>query len=121
MTEEQKKIAREWLHSGFGCDCSYTLYRYASGFMDDVVTASEPAPKTVEDFRRCRIMLEFCPFLIRTIPRVGYASKAWAEFASFWPDLTSVHDSEDPPWRVRCGEAPKLKAMIDYINERTKA
>lgn len=112
--------ARLWLVTGERCDASETIFAVCSGSPENEATG-KGCPRTLEDLRRCRLLLEQCPEMENKLHRVGHLSKAWAEIISFWGDLCMLQDLEDPDWRVKAGKAPKTKLMLNTIIERTNS
>lgn len=112
--------AKLWLVIGERCDASETIFSVCSGSAGNDV-AGDDIPRTLEDLRRCRLLLEQCPGMKSKLHRVGHLSKQWAEIISFWDDLCMVQELEDPDWRDKAGKAPKTTLMLKTIIERTNS
>lgn len=110
--------ARVWLATGERCPASETIFTYCTG-TDALSDQGEGYPATLDDLRRCRLLLDSCPELRSCLPRVAHLSRTWAELVSFWDDLCMIHDLEDPEWRTAAGKAPKTRKMLIFIIERT--
>ncbi len=106
--------ANLWLATGERCAAAETIFTYATG-QDALSDHGQDVPRTLEDFRRCRVLLDQCPELRSCLPRVARLSPAWAEFVSFWDDICLLHDLEHPAWRDDAGKAPKADEMIRLI------
>lgn len=107
-----------WLTTGERCAAAETIVTYTTN-VDCLSDWGEGHPETLEDFRRCRLLLEQCPELRARLPRVAHLSQTWAEFIGFWDDICLLQDLEDPNWREAAGPAPQANAMITSIIERT--
>ena len=110
--------ARLWLATGERCPAAETIFTYTAG-QDALSDHGEGHPETLEDFRRCRLLLEQCPELQPFLSRVAHLSPTWAEFIAFWDDIAVLQDLEDETWREAAGKAPKARKMIEAIIERT--
>jgi len=109
--------ASKWLASGDTCPASKSLFTYCSG-IDILGDEPDAFPKTVEEFRSCRLLLEACPEIKCKMRRIGYVSKEWAELVSFWDDLCMIHDLEVPDWRSGHKSARRTKKMLVIILTR---
>lgn len=80
------------------------------------------APKTIEQFRSCRMVLEFFPESNHRFKLMANISQQWADLISFWDDLCVMQDLEQPDWRDWQGnpcKSPKTKLMLNTIVNRT--
>ena len=111
--------AQMWLAGGERCAAAETIFTYTSG-VDAMSDWGEDYPRNLQDFRRCRLLLEQCPELRKRLPRVAHLSKVWAEIVSFWDDICLLQDLENPTWQSKAGRAPQAAAMLADIIERTK-
>jgi hypothetical protein len=111
--------AEMWISTGERCAAAETLFTYCAG-VDVLSDWGEGYPTTVDDLRRCRLLLEQCPELRPRMRRLGYISKHWAELVSFWDDLCAIHSFEDPTWREKAGRAKNTQRMLEEILARAK-
>jgi hypothetical protein len=108
------KNAELWLATGERCTASETIFTFATG-VDALSDWGPGFPTNLEEFRRCRLLLEQCPELRSCLPRVANASREWAEIVNFWDDICVLQDVEDPSWREHAGKAPQARAMLAHI------
>lgn len=104
--------AETWLRIGERCPAVETIFTYCTG-IDALSDHGEGMLSTLEDLRKCRLMLEMCPELRSCLPRVGHLSRQWAEIVNFWDDLCLLQDIEDPDWREQAGAAGQTQKMLD--------
>lgn len=116
MSEALNRIA--WLATGERCPASNTLYDFA---LADFTSGIPAYPRTAEDLRRCRLLLEKAPALKENLQRVAKAGPEWAQFASFWDDLCLVQDIESPNWRKAVRADKNTNMMIDSFIEASTA
>lgn len=108
-----------WILTGERCAAAETIFTYCTG--ESVLgEQGEGLPRTMEDLRRCRLLFDLCPDLRSCLPRVGHLSREWANIVSFWDDLCTMQDLEDPDWKEAAGSAPQTQAMLnEFIGRKT--
>ncbi|WP_077000026.1 hypothetical protein [Variovorax sp. KK3] len=79
-------------------------------------------PRDVQEFRRCRLLLEQVPSLRRGMSRLARQVAdpelvSWAALAEAWPDLCAQMDHEWPQWRDHPGRAPGVNAMLECFQQ----
>lgn len=111
--------SEHWLRMGERCVAADTIFTYCTGV--DALNGRDPdVPRTLDDLRRCRIMLELVPELRSCLPRVANLSRQWAEVVNFWDDLCLLQDVEDPDWLTTAGRAPETIAMLNKFLDPTE-
>lgn len=104
--------AELWLKIGDRCRAADTIFTLCTGI--NALDAEPDVPRTLEDLRRCRLLLEAAPELRSCLPRVAQLVE-WVEVVSFWDDLCLMQDFEDPDWRIKTGRASETKAMLNRL------
>lgn len=104
--------AEPWLKNGQRCRATDTIFTLCTGV--DVLSGEPDVPRTLEDLRRCRLLLDAVPELRSCLPRVAQLV-AWVEVISFWDDLCLMQDFEDPDWRIKTSRATETKAMLNRL------
>ena len=62
-------------------------------------------PHDMDDFRRCRLLVEQVPELAAKIEKLSPLSPEWAGIAPAWSQICDLMDRETPEWRSRTGNA----------------
>lgn len=73
-------------------------------------------PHDMDDFRRCRLLLEQVPELAARVHELSAISPAWAGIAPAWRKICEHMDQEAPDWQNKIGAAGKAgKILRDAI------
>ena len=103
-----------WLDKGERCPSSETMFTYLTGV--DALEDKEPAhPTTLEEIRRCRLLLDGCPDIAMRLTLMCNVSREWAALSAFWSDICVMQDLEDPDWRSKAGKARETLTMLNTI------
>lgn len=107
-----------WLITGErGCS-SNAIVQHLTGYP----TRERSAPLDPDDLRRCRLLLDACPSLVRPfVERMGALSLWWSRLVEWWDDLCELMDYEiercPDPQRWRC---PETYAAMHAIEESAR-
>lgn len=101
-----------WLKTGERCAAAETIFTYTTG-TDALSDHGEALPATMEDLRRCRLLIEACPELRANFARVAHLGRQWSEIVNFWDDLCLLQDVEDPNWRETASRARQTQKMLN--------
>jgi hypothetical protein len=63
-------------------------------------------PLDLDDFRRCRLLLQRVPELNPRLSEMVSVSRHWACLMPRWHDICAKMDEESPDWARRLGSAP---------------
>lgn len=102
---ELSKGALDWLANGPRGSSSETIFTALTGY--EAIDPDEmDHPYDASDFRRCRLMFEYCPELRSRIGEMTSLSDEWCALASNWDVLERMMDHEAPDWRTQAVRAP---------------
>lgn len=88
--------AREWLESGERGVSSETMFEVFTGIP---LEQDRDHPQDLDDFRRCRLLLEQVPAFVEKLPLMAELSPQWAGLVSRWDLICIAMDAETPNWR----------------------
>jgi len=99
--------AQRWLAVGEQGTSSLTLFHHLAGLP---LRKDRAEPRDLDDFGRCRRMLEQVPSLRARLDRAVDLSPAWARLVGVWDALCTTLDAE-----LAAGDrrAPKASQMLD--------
>lgn len=102
--------AREWLESGERGISSETMFEVFTGVP---LEQDRYHPQDLDDFRRCRLLLEQVPAFVEKLPLMAEQSPQWAGLVNRWDAICTAMDAETPHWRISgiggpAGEACRL-------------
>jgi hypothetical protein len=110
--------AVKWLAVGEHGTSSATMFWKFTGIRAPYVE-NEDAPRhhphDVDDFRRCRLLLEQVPGFVHQLDRMRAVSPVWDRLVSAWPELCALMDAEAPHWRDGAGSAELTHERIIEI------
>lgn len=101
--------AQRWLAVGEQGTSSLTLFSHLAGLP---LPKDRAEPRDLDDFRRCRVMLEEVPSLRSALARAADLSPAWGRLAHNWDALCASIDAERATGAERL---PRSADMLDAI------
>ncbi|MGF6440408.1 hypothetical protein [Paraburkholderia youngii] len=102
---ELSKGALDWLANGRRGSSSETIFTTLTGY--EAIDPDEmDHPYDGPDFRRCRLMFEYCPELRSRIAEMASVSDEWRALAANWDALERTMDQEAADWRTQAVKTP---------------
>jgi len=63
-------------------------------------------PRDLADFRRCQLLLEFCPEIAAKFhSTMASKSPVWASLVGCWQDIVVMLDKDCPEWRIEFSDS----------------
>ena len=107
--------AIRWLATGEQGKSSMAMFYRMTGIKPDLLDAPNAHPGDLDDFSRCRLLLEQVHDLRPRLGLMSTVSGVWRCLVDAWPELCGLMDEETPLWRKGQGACPKAYARMQEI------